>query len=66
MGSERATDALQLEYMLGQLYAYHGSMGKAIERFTSVRERAVKTQPSLVPQLDEALGVAHLHQNRDR
>jgi hypothetical protein len=61
-GAEVApTDALQLEYMLGQLYAYHGRMGDAIERFTRVRERAVQIQPSLVPQLDEALGIAYLH-----
>jgi VCBS repeat protein/ASPIC/UnbV protein/PPIC-type peptidyl-prolyl cis-trans isomerase-like protein len=56
-----STEALQLEYMLGQLYAYHGRMAEAIARFARVRERAAKIQPSLLPQLDEVLGVAYLH-----
>jgi len=54
-------DRVQFDYLLGQLYAYQGKMAQAIERFTSARTRAAAEMPALVPQLDEALGIAHLH-----
>jgi len=54
-------DVMQLYTSLGQLYAYHGDMGRAIEQFEQARQIALSAAPAAVPQLEETLGVAYLH-----
>jgi hypothetical protein len=54
-------DVMQLHVSLGQLYAYHGVMARAIEEFEQARQIAVATMPPAALQLEETLGIAYLH-----
>ncbi len=54
-------DVMQLHVSLGNLYAYHGVMARAIEEFEQARQIALATVPAAVLQLEETLGVAYLH-----
>ena len=48
-------------FLKGQLHSYEGKMGLAVEAFEQGRRISVSDAPDLLPQLDQALGVAHLH-----
>jgi hypothetical protein len=54
-------DVIQADVILGQLHAYEGRMGDTIARFEQALPRAVKDFPESLAQLEEMLGVAHLH-----
>jgi hypothetical protein len=54
-------DRAQTYVLQGQLHAFHGDMGPAIQAFEKARAVAAAQVPTLRLQLDEALGVAHLH-----
>jgi hypothetical protein len=54
-------DLAQAYFLLGQLHAFAGAMGPAIGAFEKARQVSLANEPALLLQLDEALGVAHLH-----
>src|SRR5436190_21699834 len=54
-------DRAQANVLQGQLLAFHGDMAPAIAAFERARSIADAQVPALRLQLDEALGVAHLH-----
>jgi len=54
-------DIMQLHFGLAQLYSYLGDMDHAIEEFQASYEIALASVPNAVPQMEEALGVIHLH-----
>jgi tetratricopeptide (TPR) repeat protein len=54
-------DVMQLYFGLGQLDAFEGRMERAIARFQEAYRIAVSQVPEAVPQMEEALGIAHLH-----
>ncbi len=54
-------DVMQLHFALGQMHAYRGEMGQAIEQFQEARQIARSAAPRSQLQFDEALGVAYLH-----
>jgi tetratricopeptide (TPR) repeat protein len=56
-----AVDRAQTYFLLGQLHSYRGDMAPAIEAFEQARRVAAADVPDLRLQLDEALGIAHLH-----
>jgi hypothetical protein len=56
-----AIDRAQTYFLQGQLHAYHGEMAPAIAAFEQARRLAVSEVPELRLQLEEALGIAHLH-----
>jgi tetratricopeptide (TPR) repeat protein len=56
-------DAMQTRYALGQFEAYRGNLKAAIEAWEAAYPTAVAEMPEAVPQLDEALGTAYLHQS---
>ena len=58
-----AIDQIQGNVVLGQLHAYAGRMGDAIARFERAYPRAQKDFADGVPQLEEMLGIAHLHRS---
>jgi PPIC-type PPIASE domain len=60
----RATiDTLAAHFALGQLYAYQGDMRLAIEQYLISYDMAQSAVPEAVPQMEEALGIAYLHQS---
>ena len=54
-------DLAMTYFLKGQLHSYEGKMATAIEAFEQARRIAVADVPALVPQMEEALGIAHLH-----
>ena len=54
-------DVIQADVILGQLHAYDGRMDETIARFEQALPRAVKDFPESLAQLEEMLGIAHLH-----
>jgi len=54
-------DVIQADVILGQIYAYDGRMAETIARFEQAYPGAVKNFPEALAQLEEMLGVAHLH-----
>ena len=53
--------AMQVHIELGQLYSYAGEMAKTIEQFEAAYLIAQSNMPEAVLQLEEFLGIAHLH-----
>ena len=47
--------------LLADLHAYRGDMGDAIQYWENAYQVALKSSPDRVPQLEESLGIAHLH-----
>ena len=45
----------------GQLYAYTGDMGRAVEQFRQAQVLAQSASPGSLPHLDQMIAVAHLH-----
>jgi len=63
-GGSTATTPIDLAvtyFLKGQLHAYEGKMKEAIEAFEQGRRIAVSDANDLLPQMEQALGVAHLH-----
>ena len=54
-------DVIQADVILGQIHAYDGRMAETIARFEQAYPNAVKSFPDALAQLEEMLGVAHLH-----
>jgi hypothetical protein len=54
-------DLVQAHVVLGQLHAYSGRMGPAIESLTKAYDLAGVRMPEGRPNLEELLAVAHLH-----
>jgi tetratricopeptide (TPR) repeat protein len=54
-------EIMQAHLGLGQLLAYQGLMGRAVERFDQAFQLAPTAAPAAVPLVEEMLGVAYLH-----
>jgi tetratricopeptide (TPR) repeat protein len=55
-------DAMSLRVAQGQLYAYLGEMGQALEQWELAYRAASKDLPDALPYLEQLLGVGYLHQ----
>src|SRR4030095_210903 len=55
-------DRAQTYFLKGQLHSFEGRMGPAIEAFEEARRIAVAEAPEQRLKIDEALGIAPLHQ----
>jgi len=60
---DQAYDAMSVRVAQGQLYAYRGEMGKAIEQWETARRMASTDIPRALPYLEELLGIGYLHQS---
>ena len=60
-GGAEPLDVAVTYFLKGQLHSYEGKMGPAIEAFDQGRRIAVSDAPDLLPQMNQALGVAYLH-----
>jgi tetratricopeptide (TPR) repeat protein len=60
-GAPAPIDRSVTYFLKGQLHSFEGKMALAIEAFEEARRIAVSDAADLVPQMDQALGVAHLH-----
>jgi tetratricopeptide (TPR) repeat protein len=56
-------DLMQAHHGLGQIYAYQGRMVPAIDEYQKAYEIAKATVPAAIPQMEETLGMAFLHQS---
>ena len=54
---------MQMRYALGQLQAYQGNLGEAIQQWEAAYAGVGDEIPAAVPQLEEALGTAYLHKS---
>jgi hypothetical protein len=63
LAAEDPFNVLQEYYALGQLYAYRGSMDQAMELYGDAYKVAASRVPSVIPQLEEELGIAYLHRS---
>jgi hypothetical protein len=61
LASQPPLDLIQLHIILGQLDAFEGRMDRAIARFQDAYQIAVSQVPASALQMEEALGIAHLH-----
>ena len=61
LAARPAIDVMQLHFGLGQLETFEGRMDRAIARFEEARRIAIEQVPSGLLQMEEALGIAHLH-----
>jgi len=61
--SAQPYDAMSVRVAQGQLYAYRGEMGKAIEQWETARRMASADIPRALPYLEELLGIGYLHQS---
>lgn len=59
--SEPPYDLVQAHFALGQIHAYQGKMEETIRQFERAHTIAREQVPQALPQLDESLGIAHLH-----
>lgn len=59
--SKSSLDLMQLHVGLAQLHAYEGRMDRAISRLHEARKIAMFGVPDAVLQMEQALGIAHLH-----
>jgi hypothetical protein len=60
-GALTPIDRAMTYFLKGQLHSYEGRMALAVEAFEQGRRIAAAGAPELLPQMDQALGVAHLH-----
>src|SRR5688572_17888654 len=60
-GAATPIDRAVTYFLKGQLHSYEGKMALAVEAFEQGRRIAAMDAPDLLPQMDQALGVAHLH-----
>ena len=61
VGAQPAVDIMQLQSGLAQLEAYEGRMDRAIARFEEALKIAQADVPAGALQMEEALGISHLH-----
>jgi tetratricopeptide (TPR) repeat protein len=61
LAAQPPLDVMQLHIILGQLAAFEGRMDQAIGRFQEAYQLANAQVPPSALQLEEALGIAHLH-----
>jgi len=61
--NERPIDLIQMHYALANVYAYEGEMEKSIEQWQTAYEIASAQLPGAMPELEEVLGIAYLHQS---
>lgn len=54
-------ELMQAHLGLAQILAYQGSMARAVEHYDAAYQLALQAVPAAVPQVEEMLGVAHLH-----
>jgi tetratricopeptide (TPR) repeat protein len=54
-------DVMQAHMGLAQLYAFKGEMASAIDQYEEAYKVAQAGVPNAVPQMEETLGIAHLH-----
>ena len=52
-----------LHYTLAEVWSYHGEMDKAVAEWKRAYQIASTSNPGLLPQIQEALGVAYLHKS---
>ena len=55
--------AFHTRYLLAQLYAFQGEMGKAIEQWEQCRPSAIALGPKTTRYLEGVLGTAYLHKS---
>jgi hypothetical protein len=60
-GGAEPLDLAVTYFLKGQLHSYEGKMGLAVEAFDRGRRIAMSDAPDLLPQMNQALGVAYLH-----
>ena len=60
--SRLPVDRIQMHYALANLYAYKGEMAKAHEQWLTAYQIARNEMPAAMPDIEEALGVAYLHE----
>ena len=58
-----AADRMSLRVARGQLHAYVGEMGQAVEQWEAAYKTAVADLPRALPYLDELLGIGYLHKS---
>ena len=56
-------DEIQMRYALANVYAYQGTMDKAVEQWQAAYKRAGADLPAAMPELEEVLGIAYLHKS---
>jgi hypothetical protein len=61
LASRTPLDIMQMYFGLAQIDAYEGLMDRAIVRLQEARKVAAFGVPDAVIQMEEALGIAHLH-----
>jgi hypothetical protein len=61
LAAQPPLDVMQLYVILGQLAAYEGRMDGAVARFREAHQIAAAEVPGSALQMEEALGIAHLH-----
>ena len=61
LASQPALDVMQLHVILAQLAAFEGRMDRAVARFEEAHRVVAAQVPASALQLEEALGIAHLH-----
>jgi hypothetical protein len=59
----RPYDRVEARFVKAQLHAYVGEMPQAIAQWEAAYQYAKSNFPPIVPILDEALGIAYLHQS---
>jgi tetratricopeptide (TPR) repeat protein len=64
-GSAQGTplDQIEAHYALANLYSYKGIMDKAVEQWQTAYQIAAAQLPGAMPELEEVLGIAYLHQS---
>jgi tetratricopeptide (TPR) repeat protein len=56
-------DQIETIYGLANLYAYQGAMDKAVAQWESAYQIAINQLPGAMPELEEVLGIAYLHES---
>ena len=61
LASRPPIDVMQTHMGLAQLYSFKGEMASAIAQYGESYKIALASVPTAIPQMEEALGIAHLH-----
>jgi tetratricopeptide (TPR) repeat protein len=59
----RPLDEIEMHYGLANLYSYKGEMDKAVAQWEAAYQIAQSQLPGAMPELEEVLGIAHLHKS---
>jgi len=60
---ELPIDILNAHYALGEIYAFWGDMEHAIAQYSAAHQIAQSEIPTALPSMNEALGIAYLHES---